>query len=413
MKTIKVVTPHGEFEAGAELTRPPHIAAYFMGVLNALHDKETTLTSPEIGRVVKRIDGDGKDDATVEAEIISELEALEAGADDDDVEPISEEAATAQRHAAGTMAARLNGVFNTHLVAVLDAGELVKKGPVQVADDCIAKWSMDEILAMPFPGSKPPKKGSPEADTAGSNAVYDYYKTGEERGSWCGDIILSTVEGRRLAGELQTAKDENDKAKDLALKDTIKDRQDRLNRATALLRKGLKFLLVMHGLKACPLLECEVQREADGTPVSSLYPVVIWQKGQQGKRKSLTLSQFLGLLNPDKDGYSGIDRTIAKGGTITAFTDHGLIKKAGGKKGGVKAVANVDAAYDTIFVLNTYLQNGGDAAIARMVNGPKSEAWVRMVGDLQSYLAPIYNSGDVAARYVAYNATPKEKKQAA
>lgn len=415
-KTLIVASPHGEFAMGAELTRGPAIAAYLMGVLNLLTDKETTLSPAEIQRTFKATDTDDLDAEKAEAKIIEALMNLEKGEDDEEEAPaITVEASIARQHSAHTLASKLNGQFNAHMIAILDAGELVKRGPVTVADDAKAKWSIEDILAMPMPGSK---AGTTAEDKAKQvNMVFDYYKVTASdgttiRGSWYGDIILATPEGERLSTILKGKQAEYDKAKDLSLSDEIKLEKDRLNKATGLLRKGVSFLIVLHKLAACPLLEVEVQREADGTASRTLFPVVIWQKGQSGSRKSLTLSQVLGLLKPDVDGYDGIDRTIAKGGTLKAFVDYGLAKKAP-KKASAVSIGGTDGAYDTLFALNAWLLNGGDGAIAKQVNGPKSEAWVTLVGDLMTYVAPIFNSGDVAARYRAYNATPKERKAAA
>lgn len=407
-KTLIVSADLGEFEKGAELTRGPVIAAYLMEMLNTMNDRETTLSAAEVQRTFKATDIEGLSPEDAEIKLIEALTALEGGVDEEEeAAPISVEASIARQHSAHTLASKLNGQFNAHMIAILDAGELVKRGPVTVADDAKAKWTIEEILSMPMPGSK---AGTTAEDKAKQvNMVFDYYKVTASdgttiRGSWYGDIILATPEGERLSAILKGKQAEYDKAKDLGLADQIKLEKDRLNKATGLLRKGVSFLIVLHKLAACPLLEIEVQREADGTASRTLFPVVIWQKGQSGSRKSLTLSQVLGLLKPDVDGMDGIDRTIAKGGTLKAFVDYGLAKKAP-KKGKAIAISNTDNAYDVLFAFNTYLQNGGDGAIAKQVNGPKSEAWVSLVGDLMSYIAPVYNSGDVAARYRAYNAS--------
>lgn len=413
-KNIVVSGNLGPFKQGEVLTRDPAKAAYFTLQLNEIKDdgKETSLSSAEIIRVINETNTDGMSPEDVDITIVEALENLEAGGPDDDMPAVTETAAIARQANAANMASKLNGQFNAHLVAVLDAGDIVKKGPMWAADDTQNKWTQAEIEAMPFPGSKPPKG----ADLTKSNVIYDIYKVtaanGETiRGSYFGDIIANTAEGERISKRLQELVDENAKAKDLDLQDAIKLERKRLTDATTLLRRGVLINLALWAFKGLPLIEVEVQRDENNEPARTLYPVTVHQKGMSGGRKSLTLGQLLGLLKPDKDGQDGFARCRAKGGTIKAFIDYALPKKQNGKQAKGIVIANPDAAYSALFALQTYLDNGGDGAVTRMVNGPKSEAWVLMLGDIMSRLEPIWLSGDIADRYKAYHV--KTRKTAA
>lgn len=421
MKTVTVATAIGDtFSVGQELTRGPAIAAYLMGVLNALKEadgEETTLTAPEIIRTVNATKTDGMSPADAEGAYINALLALESGETDEEAPEIDIHAANAQKVSASAMGAKLNGTFNEHMVAILNAGELVQyQGPVQVSDDVSAKWTKEEIKAMPMPGSRLDPKD--KDDVSKSNLVYDHYKTTDHNGdkiigSWFGDIFLTTKEGTRIADKIAALVKEKGEAKDEEIDRKIKMERGRISKATNMLRKAVTFLLATWALAdGCPTLQVEVKREADGTPERTQYPVLVGVKGSMNG-KALTLNQVLSLVKEDVEGFTGIERTIAKGGTIKALVDYGLPKKAPKKTAALK-VANPDASYDVGFALNNYLEGGGSEAWSRLVNGPKSEAWVTLVGDIFSHVAPIYNSGDVADRYRAYNAktTPTAKKAA-
>jgi hypothetical protein len=404
MTEIKIVTSCGEFDVGQTITRDSHIAAYFTGMLNELGDKETTLSAAEIVRTIKATDTKGMSPEDAETTYIEALQELEAGGSDDDMPSMTPQAAVARQTSAQNMASKLNGQFNAHLVAVLDAGDTVKKGPMWAADDTRSKWTRDEITAMPLPGTKPPKG----ADLSKLNTVYDYYKvtssSGETlRSSYYADIIAATAEGERVHKRVQELVDENAKAKDQDLQDNIKLERKRLTDAATLLRRGLSINLCLWAFEALPLLVVEVQREANGEPLRTLYPVTVHQKGMSGSRKSLTLGQLLGLLKLDNNGDNGFDRCLAKGGTIKAFIDYALPKKKNGKQKKAIVVASPDTAYDVFFALNNYFKGGGDAAVLRMLSGPKAEAWVLQFGDFMSAAVPIWNSTDVAERYKQYN----------
>lgn len=414
MKTLTVSGTLGEFEAGSVLTRGPAIAAYLTLLLNELGDVETTLTAPEILDTYSKTDTSGIEDAAdIEATIVDALMDRERGKAEEDEPQIDMAAAIARQSSAYNLGGMLNGKFTEDLVAFLNAKDTIKKTPVAIMDDCRAKWTREQIEMMPMPGSKLAK--ADKDNVALSNVTYDYYKTTDSNGetirsSWYMDIILATEEGKRINAILSAKQEEQAKAKDLDTADDIKLERKRLTDAAQALRQGISLSLVLWKLEACPKLEVEVQREADGTPLRTLYPVTVNERGQRGSRKSLTLSQLLGLLKEDKDGMNGIDRTVAKGGTIKAFVDYGLPKKAPGKKGKAVVVANTDQAFNVMFAFNTYLQNGGDGALTKTMNGPKSEDFVMQLGDLVAYLMPIYNSGDTAARYQALNATPAKRK---
>lgn len=418
MKTVTVATAIGDtFSVGQELTRGPAIAAYLMGVLNALKEadgEETTLTAPEIIRTVNATKTDGMSPADAEGAYINALLALESGETDEEAPEIDIHAANAQKVSASAMGAKLNGTFNEHMIAILNAGELVQyQGPVQVSDDVSAKWTKEEIKAMPLPGSRLAKEDKDNVSKA--NMIYDHYKTTDHTGekivgSWFGDIFLTTKEGIRIAAMIAALVKEKGAAKDEEIDRKIKMERGRISKATNMLRKAVTFLLATWALAdGCPTLQVEVKREADGTPERTQYPVLVGVKGSMNG-KALTLNQVLSLVKEDAEGFTGIERTIAKGGTIKALVDYGLPKKAPGNKGKQPPVANTDAAYNAIFALNLYLQNGGDGALSKVTNGPKSEAWVTLIGDLMTYAAPIY--APIADRYVSYNATAKEKKAA-
>lgn len=412
-KTLVCATALENFAVGDVLSRPSHIAAYFMEILNGvLESGETTLTAPEINATFNKTDVAGLSPEQAETKYVEALIAREKGEDDEnEAPPITREAATARKHSAVELGSILNGAYDKDLVSILDAGDLVKKGPIKISDACAAKWPIETMVDMPLFGSKATAKPTEEQKLRESNMVFDHYTVdtigGDKlRGSWYGDIVLSTKEGARLAGEIAELEAETDKAKDAGgIKESLKDKRNRLNRAIALTGKGVMFNVILHRMKkAFPKWNVEVQRDTDtNEPLSTLYPVYIEQRGAMSSRKALTLSQLLSLFRKDKDGFDGIERTIAKGGTVKAFLDYGLQKKKKEIGAGIK-IGTVDDCYNTLFALQVYLDGGGDGALSRLVKGPRGQDWRTKIGDLYTTIAPIYNM--IADQYIADSTAP-------
>lgn len=413
----------GEFQPGQELTRGPAIAAYLRLCLNEYNQEETTLSSAEILDTYNKVSKDYEGD-DLEVAVLDALCDRESGKDNDDDATISVEVATARQATAFTIGGKLNGKFNADLIAILDAGDTIKRGPVVLMDDIRERWSKAEIMEFPRMGSKMAKADKDKIEL--SNVIYDFYRTniGSEKisSSWCEDIIRATKEGQRIVNLIEALHVQGSEAGDKSLGKTQADEQIKLERtrlknAANALRKGITLSLVLWRLEDnCPKLEIEVQRDNDGIPLRTQYPVIIEQRGLKSSRKAMTLSQVLSLYKQDavvSDGKTlildGVDKAIIGGGTMDAL-NKALPKKAPKRAASLK-VSNVAAAYDVIFALNTFFENGGAGAYGKSLTGPKREAYVMQIGDLFSQISPLYH-GEVADEYVAMNTrkTPAQRK---
>lgn len=421
MKPLTVGVDCGEFKAGEELTRGPAIAAYLRVQLNEYNNAETTLSSAEIMDTYNKVSKDYEGDE-LEVAVLDALCDRETGKDNDDDATISVEVATARQATAFAIGGKLNGKFNADLVAILDAGDTIKRGPVVLMDDIRERWNKAEIMEFPRMGSKMAKADKDKIEL--SNVIYDFYRTdiGSEKisSSWCEDIIRATKEGQRIANLIETLQVKGSEAGDKTLAKTQHDEQIKLERtrlknAANALRKGITLSIVLWRLEDnCPKLEIEVQRDNDGIPVRTMYPVVIEQRGLKSSRKAMTLSQVLSLYKQDavlSDGKTlildGVDKAIIGGGTMEALV------KALPKKAPKKAAANPinsGTVYDAIFALNTFFEGGGAGAYGKFLSGPKREAYVLQIGDLFSQVSPLY--GAVHDEYVALTTvkTPGQRK---